>query len=65
MPRWLARAHLWLAQVSLAAARGGLFLYYGGQTQFEPLAAIGALGYAASFFLFAAAAFMALREPAR
>ncbi len=62
VPKWLARAHLWLAQVSLAVLVVGLWLYYNGQTQFEPAAAIGAMGYAASFFLFAAAAFMALRE---
>jgi len=62
VPRWLARAHFWLAQVSLAVLVAGLYLYYAGQTQYEPLAAIGALGYAASFLLFAAAAFTALRE---
>ncbi len=62
VPRWLARAHYWLAQVSLAVMVAGLWLFYAGSTQFEPLAAIGALGYAASFLLFAAAAFMALRE---
>jgi hypothetical protein len=62
VPRWLARAHFWLAQASAAVMLVGLWLYYGGQTQFEPLAAVGALGYAASFFLFAAAALMALRK---
>ncbi len=40
----------------------GLYAYYAGQTQFEPAAAIGALGYAASFVLFAVAAFMGMRE---
>ncbi len=64
VPRWLARAHLWLAQVSLAVMVAGLLLYYSGSTQFEPLAAIGAMGYAVSFLLFAAAAFMAMREGA-
>jgi hypothetical protein len=65
VPRWLALAHLWLAQISTAAMVAGLFLYYGGSTQFEPLAAIGALGYAASFLLFAAAAFIGIRaDPA-
>jgi hypothetical protein len=64
VPRWLGLAHLWLAQISTAVMIAGLFLYYAGRTQFEPLAAIGALGYAASFLLFAAAAFIALRAPA-
>jgi cbb3-type cytochrome oxidase subunit 1 len=64
VPHWLARAHFWLAQVSMAVMIAGLWLFYGGQTQFEPAAAIGALGYAASFLLFAAAAYMALREQA-
>lgn len=63
VPRWLAVAHHLLAQVSLAVLVVGLWLYYAGHTQFEPLAAIGSLGYAASFLLFAAAAFIALRAP--
>ena len=62
VPRWLALTHLWLAQVSLAVMVVGLWLYYAGQTQYEPLAAIGALGYAVSFLVFAVAAFMGLRE---
>jgi len=64
VPRWLARTHYILAQVSLVVLVVGLWLYYAGQTQFEPLAAIGSMGYAASFIFFAAAAFLALREPA-
>jgi hypothetical protein len=40
----------------------GLWLYYAGQTQYEPLAAIGSLGYALSFLLFATAALIALRD---
>jgi cbb3-type cytochrome oxidase subunit 1 len=64
VPRWLALAHLWLAQISVAVMVAGLWLYYGGQTQFEPLAAIGAMGYGASFVIFAAAAFMVMRERA-
>jgi drug/metabolite transporter (DMT)-like permease len=62
VPRWLALAHVWLAQVSTAVMIAGLWLFYGGSTQYEPAAAIGALGYAASFVLFAVAAFMGLRE---
>jgi hypothetical protein len=61
VPRWLALAHYILAQVSLAIMVMGLWLYYGGQTQFEPALAVGALGYAASFLLFAAAAFIGMR----
>jgi hypothetical protein len=64
VPRWLAVAHHLLAQASLAVLVVGLWLYYAGQHQYEPLAAIGSLGYAASFLLFAGAAFMALRAPA-
>jgi len=62
VPRWLALTHAWLAQVSLAVMVVGLWLFYGGSTQFEPLAAIGALGYAVSFLVFAVAALMGLRE---
>ena len=65
VPRWLALAHHWLAQVSLAVMVVGLWLVYGGQTQFEPLAAIGALGYAVSFVVFAAAVFMGMRVAVR
>jgi hypothetical protein len=64
VPRWLALAHHWLAQVSLAVMVAGLWLHYGGTKEAEPLAAIGALGYAASFVLFAAASFTALRKGA-
>lgn len=61
VPHWLARTHFILAQVSVAIMVIGLWLYYGGQTQFEPAAAIGALGYAASFLFFATAAFIGMR----
>jgi cbb3-type cytochrome oxidase subunit 1 len=64
VPSWLALAHLWLAQISVAVMVAGLWLYYGGQTQFEPLAGIGAIGYAVSFVIFAVAAFLAMRAPA-
>jgi hypothetical protein len=62
VPHWLALAHVWLAQLSLAVLVIGLWLYYAGQTQYEPLAAIGSLGYALSFLLFATAALIALRD---
>jgi uncharacterized protein involved in response to NO len=64
VPEWLGKLHFWLAQVSLAILIVGLWLYYNGQTQFEPLAAGGALGYAVSFLVFAGAVFHALRGPA-
>jgi hypothetical protein len=63
VPVWIARTHFWLAQISLAVLVAGLWLYYAGHTQFEPLAAIGSIGYAVSFALFAAGALTALREP--
>jgi hypothetical protein len=62
VPRWLGLTHLWLAQVSLAGLVVGLYFHYAGQPQFEPLAAIGSMGYAVSFLLFAVAAFMGMRE---
>jgi hypothetical protein len=64
VPRRLALTHFWLAQVSLAVLVAGLGLYYAGETQFEPLAAIGSIGYAVSFFVFAFAAFKAFRPAA-
>ena len=63
VPLRLALTHFWLAQISLAVLVG-LGLYYAGETQFEPLAAIGSIGYAVSFFVFAFAAFKALRPAA-
>src|SRR5262245_24968981 len=60
-PPMLARVHFWLAQVSLAVLVAGLWLLYAGHTQFEPLAAIGSMAYAASFILFAAIALKATR----
>jgi hypothetical protein len=64
VPAWLARAHFWLAQVSLAVLVVGLWAYYAGHTQLEPLAAIGSMGYAVSFALFAAGAVIATRDQA-
>ncbi len=63
VPALLASLHFWLAQASLAIIVIGLWLYFSGRTEFEPLAAVGSVGYAASFVLFAAAAFMAARPP--
>jgi hypothetical protein len=62
VPWLLARLHFWLAQVSLAALVVGLFLLYSGQTQYEPVAAVSSLGYAASFLIFAIAAIAAMRR---
>lgn len=62
VPQMLARLHFWLAQISLAALVVGLFLLYSGQTQYEPVAAVSSLGYAASFLVFAAAAISAMRR---
>jgi hypothetical protein len=61
VPRWLALAHVWLAEVSFLALIVGLWLIYAGQMQFEPLAGIGSIGYALSFVLFAIAALLGLR----
>ena len=61
VPGWLAQAHFWLAQVSLAVLVAGLWAYYAGHTQLEPLAAIGSMAYAVSFVLFAVAALNATR----
>lgn len=63
VPRLLAAAHFWLAQISLAALVVGLYLLYSGQTQYEPVAAISSLGYAASFLVFVAVALRAMRAP--
>ena len=61
VPGWLARAHFWLAQVSLAVLVAGLWAYYAGHTQLEPLAAIGSMAYAVSFVIFAVVALKATR----
>lgn len=63
VPPLLASLHFWLAQASLAVLVIWLWLVYSGRTEFEPLAAAGAIGYAASFAIFAAGAFMAMRAP--
>lgn len=55
-----SRIHFWLAQASLLGLTIGLFLVYSGKTQFEPLAAISSLAYAASFLLFAVIVFKRL-----
>lgn len=61
VPQLLASLHFWVAQASLAILVVGLWLYYSGRTEFEPLAAVGSIGYAGSFVIFAVGAFLALR----
>ncbi len=63
VPQLLASLHFWLAQASLAILVVGLWLYYSGRTEFEPLAAIGSIGYAAAFAVFAVGTFLAMRTP--
>lgn len=62
VPRLLARLHLWLAQASFAGLVIGLWLLFAGQTQYEMIAAVSALGYAASFLIFVAVAICAMRK---
>lgn len=64
VPRLLARLHFWLAQLSLAGLAAGLWLLFAGQTQYEPVAAISSLGYAASFLIFIVVAIYAMRSGA-
>jgi len=58
----LSRIHFWLAQVSLLGLAIGLWLMYGGHEEYEPLAAISAIGYAISFLIFAGVAMPVLRK---
>ncbi len=58
----LSRVHFWAAQLSFLGLTVGLFLFYSGKTQYEPVAAISSLGYAASFLVFAAVAWAVLRD---
>lgn len=48
-----AAIHFWLAQISLVGLIAGLLLVYSGRPDAEPIAAISAIAYAASFILFA------------
>ena len=58
----LASLHFWLAQVSVVILVLGLGLIYAGHLEFEPLAAVGSIGYVASFAVFAVGAFIATRS---
>ena len=57
----LSLFHFWLAQISLVGLVIGLSLVYSGSPEFEPIAAISAMGYATSFLLFAGVAWPVLR----
>lgn len=60
--KMLSMIHLWLAQISFIGLVIGLWLFYSGNPEFEPVAAISSLAYAASFVLFAVVAWPALRQ---
>jgi hypothetical protein len=64
VPPLPASLHFWLAQPSLLILVLGLGLIYAGHVEFEPLAAVGSIGYIASFAVFAVGAFIAMRAPA-
>ena len=63
MPQLLASPHFWVAEASLIVIVAGLSLVFSGRTEFEPLAAVGAIGYAGSFSVFVVGAILALRAP--
>ena len=63
MPQLLASLHFWVAEASLIVIVTGLSLVFSGHTEFEPLAAVGAIGYAGSFAVFVVGAILALRAP--
>lgn len=58
----LSRLHFGLAQASLIGLIVGLWLIYSGETDYEPIAAVSSLGYAASFIVFVVVAVPALRK---
>jgi cbb3-type cytochrome oxidase subunit 1 len=59
-----ARFHLWLAVASSVVMLGAVYLIYSGHPEVEPWAAGGSMAYAASFVLFALAAWPAITRPA-
>ena len=61
VPKLLATLHFWLAEISFAALVVGLWLLYEGYGQYEPIAAVSSLGYAASFLIFVIAAICGMR----
>jgi cbb3-type cytochrome oxidase subunit 1 len=59
-----AKLHLWLALASSVVMLGAVYLIYSGYPELEPFAAAGSIAYAASFALFALAAWPAITRPA-
>ena len=51
--RTLSLLHFWMAQLSLIGLIIGLFLFYSGKTEYEPIAAVSSIAYALSFLVFA------------
>lgn len=51
--RAIATAHFWLQTVSTVVMLGSLYMLYSGNIAFNPGAAIGAIGFALGFALFA------------
>ena len=60
MSRTLSLLHFWMAQLSLIGLIIGLFLFYSGKTEYEPIAAVSSIAYALSFLVFAVTAIPAL-----
>ena len=56
----LAKVHLVVAELSLLALAIGLYMLYGGDLSFEPVAAVSSIVYALSFALFAFIAWRAV-----
>jgi hypothetical protein len=62
VPPLLASLHFWLAQASHLILVLGLWLIYAGHVEFDPLAAVGSIGYLSSFAVFVVGAFIATRS---
>ena len=58
--RTFSLLHFWMAQLSLIGLIIGLFLFYSGKTEYEPIAAASSIAYALSFLVFAVTAIPAL-----
>src|SRR5208283_4609743 len=44
--RTFSLLHFWMAQLSLIGLIIGLFLFYSGKTEYEPIAAVSSIAYA-------------------
>jgi cbb3-type cytochrome oxidase subunit 1 len=62
VPRLLARLHFGLAQISAPGIFIGIGLIYAGYPEFEPVAAVSSMAYAASFVIFAVGAFISFKK---